>query len=123
SNRKMLSKKWIKKIFLTITKKVESSFSKYIFLTDGMNQIVNKKNKPYIIMEGIYNDNQDYTLIPKNNKTIILYAGSLFKDYGIEMVLKSFDLINDFDCELHIYGSGDQENLVREYANKNKNIK
>ena len=54
---------------LFIYELIEDKFDSYIFITKHMNKIINKKNKPYIVIEGLINnkdiDEIDYTEIKK----------------------------------------------------------
>lgn len=117
-------KKMIMPIYYKIIRYVETGFDFYVFLTKYMN-VVNTKNKPYIVVEGIYNNNlnyQDNIKKYKNNKKILLYSGSLLKIYGIEKIINVFNQINDINYELHIYGDGECKEEVIAAKNKNANI-
>lgn len=122
--KESLLKNNIMKLYLRLIQKLETSFDKYILLTSPMNDLVNKQNKPFVIIEGIYNNDLS---ISKNtsdkSKNILIYSGSLFSDYGIDIILESFKLIKNPSFELHIYGSGELETLVRNYQSTDKRIK
>lgn len=84
----------------------------FILLSKYMKDRIHLKNKPYIVMEGIFNpddevfNNQYY----KENKTRkILYTGTLAKRYGIMNLVESFHSINNEDIELIIVGDGDSK--------------
>lgn len=71
--RKSNKSKLTKKIYRRKMKRVYDNTEKYIFLTEYMNKLVNKQNKPYIIMEGIYEDAHVHKdILSKNEK--IIYA-------------------------------------------------
>lgn len=82
---------------------------KYVFLTEHMNINANKKNKPYIVVEGlvdadmVFSEHKDFDKCKK----MILYAGSLKKIYGIDSLCNAFLKCADSQAELHIYGDGD----------------
>jgi glycosyltransferase involved in cell wall biosynthesis len=87
-----------------------SSYSGYVLLTKQMNEVVNKKEKPFIIMEGIVN--QDMAFIKnqcnnKDDKRIILYSGGVYKQYGMMELISAFMKLQIPSAELHIYGDGD----------------
>ena len=84
----------------------------FILLTEQMNGRVNKKNKPFIVLEGhvdseapVPEDQLKYEEI--NGKKVILYAGSIKKIYGIQNLVNGFLLANIKDSELRVYGNGD----------------
>ncbi|PIC68033.1 glycosyl transferase family 1 [Sporosarcina sp. P16a] len=85
-------------------------FDSYIFLTEQMNELINKEGKPYIVMEG-HIDSQVVklrnTLEGKYPGIVCQYAGSLKKIYGIEKLTRAFIHANVEGSELHIYGDGD----------------
>lgn len=91
----------------------------YIFLTEQMNERVNRKGKPYIVLEG----HADTTLPEmeteskyeaKGGKKVIVYAGSIQRLYGIQNLVEGFLKANIQDAELQIFGDGDyREELER----------
>lgn len=96
----------------------------FILLTEQMNQKVNLKGKPYIVLEG-HCDSKLEELSPDERyenltgKQIILYAGSLLKLYGIQNLVEGFLAAGLQNAELHIYGDGDYrpelENICRQH--------
>ena len=65
-------------------------FDAYILLTQQMNNVVNPKGKPYIIMEGLCASHLPPVCDGEKRKTII-YSGSLWKeDAGIEYLVEGF---------------------------------
>lgn len=92
----------------------------YILLTEQMTDKVNTENKKYEIVEGIvpYNHEVNEQTDKKTDKKIVLYAGSLHREYGIVELVDSFLKCHKLDEELHLYGSGnyatDIENIARE---------
>ena len=61
--------------------------------------------------------------IDTSRPKVLMYAGSLHKCYGIEMLVKAFSRAEDADAELHIYGKGDFGNDLLQYAKNNKRIR
>lgn len=91
---------------------LQNKFDGYILLTKQMNNIVNKKEKPFVIIEGICESNDNYSSKKNNNKKIIMYAGGLYEKYGVKDLIDAvIDLKND-DVELHLYGSGELEEFI-----------
>ena len=95
----------------------------YVFLTEAMNGLVNKKHKPYIIMEGLC---EEKTIVPRHlmNKDVIVcsYMGSLARDTGIELLVEAFQKIDEKRSKLVIYGGGEIEDYVKEKARQYCNI-
>lgn len=101
-------------------------FDNYLLLTEPMGQIVNPKNRPYIVMEGhadVQMKDFENTLEGKADKKICLYAGSLKRIYGIENLVRGFVQANVLDAELHIYGDGDFVGELKEIVTKCENVK
>ena len=107
------------KINLSLMKKFDS----YLLLTEQMNDIVNPKNRPYVVLEG----HSDVSMAKVENKfenkyekKVCFYAGTLRKVYGIENLVRGFIKADIPNTELHIYGEGDfrkeLEELVKEYS-------
>ncbi len=96
----------------------------YVFLTEQMNDAVNSKNKPYVVVEGLV----DRAMAQKEHKPFnddlkkVIYAGSLQKKYGIADLCLAFVACEFDNAELHIYGDGDYAEELRRLANEHKNI-
>jgi glycosyltransferase involved in cell wall biosynthesis len=91
-----------------------------------MNEIVNPKRYPYIVLEGhadLAMKDVENSLENKADKKICLYAGSLRRIYGIENLVRGFIKSNVPESELHIYGSGDFEKDLTELAKQYENVK
>lgn len=113
------------KIYNEITSKILSNFDGYILLTEQMNEIVNPRRKPYMIMEGLVNIDlklSDNSLENKQSVRILIYAGGLFEKYGIKKLIDSFMLIEGKDLRLHIYGSGEMVKNMAVYMNLDSRI-
>jgi len=115
----------IKSNIVSLNSKIESSFEGYVFLTQEMNNLINRNNKPYIVIEGmIKKDNFIISeSINKYSPRIIMYAGTLHEKFGIKKLVESFTHANLTDCELWIYGSGDYEDKIKKITSENEKIK
>ena len=100
----------------------------FLFLTEAMNERVNKKHVPHIVLEG----HVDIELKPAlsalkteeaTGEKIIIYAGGVRKKYGIKDLAEGFILADIKDGELRIYGDGDFREELEEIAKENKGIK
>lgn len=110
------------KIIINLIKRYDA----YVLLTQQMNDVINKKKHPYIVMEGQIDINvreSDNKITGKYDKNVCLYSGSLHKKYGIDVLVDAFDKAKIENAELHIYGDGDYVEKIRELSNKNENIK
>lgn len=82
----------------------------YVFLTEAMNGCLNKTGRPYVILEGhadITMAEKVPSLEKKRHPRVCLYAGGVSRQYGLETLVKGFQLADLPDTELHIYGPGD----------------
>jgi glycosyltransferase involved in cell wall biosynthesis len=106
-NRKMSKSEWI-------NFRILGWFDYYVFLTEQMNSVINKKNCPYIVMEGLVNVETDAVASSKEHKIketnkqaqvkIILFAGGVGLLNGIPILLESFKRIKDDNLRLDLYG-------------------
>lgn len=100
------------KLLRKINDRMISEADGFIFLTKQMNEKVNPKHLPYIILEG-HSDASLKSMDPSqryesiDGKRVILYAGSLKKLYGIQNLVEGFLKANLENAELRIYGDGD----------------
>lgn len=107
---------------------MQTKFDKYVILSPMMQQALGVKSENCIVIEGFY-EKPDSSPSDSNrdkndeNRKIVFYAGSLKIAYGIEHLLKAFQLIKDNNCYLYIAGSGDGEELVKKYSEKDNRVK
>lgn len=92
-----------------INNKLVDMADAYILLTKEMNDVINKKKKPSIVLEGHvdYEMHKRYHLPFDANKKKVIYAGGLQKKYGIEKLVNAFLNCHKENEELHIYGDGE----------------
>ena len=89
----------------------------FILLTEEMNRIVNKKDKPYIIIEGLVDSSYEVTKPNIKKTNAIMYAGGLYEKYGVKLLIDSFVEWNNYDYELWLCGTGDLDKYVKELKN------
>lgn len=106
-NSKSLSKK--------VNEFFQNKYDGYIILTEEMNNIINIKKKPSIVIEGLVDSKEESTniVITKYDKKVIMYAGGLYEKYGVKTMIKAFMKINDENTELHLYGTGDLDEYIK----------
>lgn len=82
----------------------------YILLTEAMNDYLNKKGKPYVILEG-HSDIAMAERVPamekKTSPRVVFYAGGVSRQYGLSNLVDGFRMANPENARLHIYGPGD----------------
>lgn len=106
------------------------SVNSCICITNAMREYIQKKTSVVChVIEAIpdvprcENNLKRLQLLDKEpDKFIFLYSGTLALKYGIHELLQAFKLI-DSDCELHICGGGDAEELVRLSSEEDNRIK
>lgn len=98
--------------------RLNSLVDQYVLLTKHMSKVINKKDKPYIVIEGMVPKEKFYnnSLKPsfeKSEKKVIVYTGSTHKRFGILDFVKEFLASSLKNIELVICGIGDStEELV-----------
>lgn len=108
------------KCAIWISKRLCSSFDGYVLLTATMNEVLNPKRKPAVVIEGFCDINMRDVSNGRGNKSlknIILYAGGLNAKYGIENLVEAVKSMDSVDTELWLYGSGDMNDKLRSETN------
>lgn len=108
-----------------IVSKLLLKFNGYILLTSQMNQIVNPKHKPYLVMEGLVDTKMETSLNLIENKAktrILIYAGGIYEKYGIKKLIEAFMRLEDDNLRLNIYGSGEMEKDMPYYMQTDSRI-
>lgn len=115
-----------KRLSVKVNNFLMNSFSSYVFLTEEMKNVVNCRNKKYVVIEGqVDNSMKDSinSLENKYEKKVCIYAGGIHKIYGIKNLVDSFIKADINNTELHIYGSGDFENELKLICTDNNKVK
>lgn len=107
--------------------KLLNSFDSYILFSEAMNEVVNKRGKPYMIMEGLV----DNTKMNMQNLDAIkdemapfefMYCGGIYEKYGLKNLIEAFLLIENKNIKLSLYGEGDMVESLIHYMRKDKRI-
>ncbi|HOP11776.1 MAG TPA: glycosyltransferase [Oscillospiraceae bacterium] len=111
-------------LFMRLDAICMKQFSAFILLTAQMNEIVNQKKRPYIVMEGSCITNMPIPQRNENGPAVCIYSGSLWKkNAGLEYLIEGFLLANIPNCELHFYGNGELTEKIMEISEKHPKIK
>lgn len=114
-------RKLISDIYNWVADRDVRKFDKYITLTESINQWVNRKNKPYLIVEGVADVND--TSISKEYDNVVMYAGGVYEMYGVKTLVDAFIRLNLPDVYLHIYGKGTYADEVECISEIHGNVK
>lgn len=125
SNNRNLIYLFFKKFEVFLFRKLLNKVDSFIVVSNYLPEILNIENKPWLLMEGVFDVNTDFQPISDNQKgkRIILYTGTLDSRYGILDLLEAFSCIDDNNCELQICGDGDMKKVVINAANMDSRIK
>jgi len=113
---------WLRMVKV-INKWYLSSFHFYVFLTEAMNE-VNKKNRPYFIMEGLIDASLsgNQPCQEKETPRVILYAGGLNERYGIRTLVEAVLSTTMDNVRLDLYGSGPMAEELKQLSSKDPRI-
>lgn len=101
-----------------------SAFDKYVLLTEQMNELVNPKRRPHIVMEALCDSSiltEEMPDTPKDSPRTMLYAGGLHVKYGLKMLVDAF-ILSGVDGKLIIYGDGPYASELREVSDQTEVI-
>lgn len=96
---------------------------KFIFSTELLNKRINKKKKPYTILHGAYNDEDDLDVKFDDSRIHILYAGKINSNKGAYVTADISKFLSD-EYHIHIIGFGgkyDIESLEKHIQSININ--
>lgn len=112
--------KWIDyQIIFRLLNKIDS----FVVLSKHMIKILPIENKPWLVLEGVYREKNDFKRnINKNSSKIILYSGGLSKKYGLTELLCAFSKIKSSEYSLWICGSGDADDEIKSFAKSDNRI-
>ncbi len=113
SDRKNTIYKTLKSIDKQFIKFLLRKIDAFVFLTAFMRERLDIGGRPWICIEGIYDNSLvDHRTISKSKSRVILYAGSLAARYGIINLLDAFSRIEKENYELWICGDGDSKEEI-----------
>lgn len=101
----------------------------YVLLTEQMNLRLNKRNIPYVVIEGQVDLREKKSIQTveqdsgKTSKKICMYAGTIQRQYGLADLVEGFRDAKLDNWELHLYGNGEYVEDLEEICRKNENIR
>lgn len=110
--------KWIKNKMICI-------YDGYVFLTEKMNERLNRKNKPYVVVEGMVDPlvcDVPNLLENKHPESICMMAGLLEDHFGVSALLHAFMKTSQPHARLLFYGKGDAVARIEECARQDVRI-
>lgn len=115
----------VRRIARKITKGSYAKLDSYVFLTEQMNEVINPKNKPYIVMEGLVDINMQSREISPDEKEagkVVMYAGALRAPYGVKNLVEGFMDYENKEAKLWLFGDGDYKDELKEVIKKDPRI-
>ena len=115
---KILGKKVDRAIINFCLKRIDC----FVLLSPFMRDKLPMKDKPWVLMEGIFDTATISEGIAKRDERVILYCGNLSLKYGIGDLLEAFSGINKDNYRLWICGRGDGEAEIARRVKNDKRI-
>lgn len=107
-----------------VNKKYINNFDFYVLLTEQMNELVNLRKRPYIVMEGLVDSTMiEMKSVEKDSPKNIIYAGGIYERYGVKDLIDAFMRIEDESIQLSIYGHGDLKEYLKECSIKDNRVR
>ena len=93
-------------------------------LTEQMCDVINKKNKPYVVVEGLVDsDMKSVERIPASDgKRHICYTGQIYEQFGVKNLIEAFMKVEATDAVLDIYGPGPLAEIMPQYMANDSRI-
>lgn len=113
-------KSWMGRLVTNLTEKMASKFDAFILYTAKMAEHLHVREGRYEVIEG-FREVLDRKPEPSDAFKVV-YAGSLNLNYGVGRLVEAMSLIDDPDIQLHLYGAGTAESLIREKSEMDKRI-
>ena len=90
----------------------------FVLLTEPMKDVLKVGNRPYIVVEGIVEEDQfsAHFEMPNDGLKRIVYTGKMNEKFGIKNLVDAFMRIEDPDYRLILCGDGDARGYVEEMS-------
>ena len=122
---KKLGNKFIQHIVENINRGFIKNFDACVFITKYMNEVLNTKHKPFIIMEGSVDENMkdmQISSISKSATRDIIYAGCIHERHGLKLLVEAFTKLPQDDIRLILFGDGTFCKELNKYIAKDPRI-
>lgn len=93
----------------------------YVLFSKYMVEKIPTEGKPVITIEGVATIDELNTE-PVQKERLIMHAGTLHKNIGIEQIIEAMTLLRDLDLRLWIFGDGELRPYIEQKAAENSNI-
>lgn len=121
SYRKDISpiKQWLISKDIEHNENLRSEIDGFVFLSSQMNDLLNKCNKPFTVVDGLCNlDDINMTDMLDTKEKFVLYAGKVSREFGVDKLVESFGRLKT-DYRLYVCGDGDYSSTLRVNCPKN----
>lgn len=122
---KKVGNKFIQNAVEKINKGFIADFDACIFMTKYVNEVLNTKGKPYIIMEGsvdVKMKNVQLDSIQKSATRDFVYAGCIHERHGLRILVEAFSKLPQKDIRLVLFGDGAFCKELPKYIKKDSRI-
>ena len=115
--------KILKKLDVKAFQRENRGVDSYVILSEPMADDLQIGDRPYCVVEGIYQEKVRKFTARENNKVrTIVYTGKLDRSFGIMNLVNAFMKINDKNLRLLICGNGEERENVINCANQDNRI-
>lgn len=123
----MKERNFLKRIWLYFyqrkSEKILKKSSGYITITESVNTKINHINLPHIVVEGSVDCRLPSVFRSSLQKEkSIIYAGGVYKSFGVDKLIQAFLLAKLEGFKLEIYGNGDLVNEIKRISRNNNSI-
>ena len=100
------------------------AFDGFVFLTKYMADRIPVGNRPWTVVEGIFNlkDDNEVPVAHHNNLKTLFYSGTLNERFGILNLVEAFSRTSNQDFRLVLCGVGDTVDKIKEMAKRDNRI-
>ena len=93
-------------------------------LTEQMCDVINKKNKPYVVVEGLVDSDMESVerIKASDGKRHICYTGQIYEQFGVKNLIEAFMKVEATDAVLDIYGPGPLAEIMPQYMANDSRI-
>lgn len=112
-------------VYNRLTSAFMLNYDGYVLLTEQMNNVVNVRSRPYLIMEGLVDSKMavaDNRLEDKAAEKTVMYAGGIYEKYGVKKLIEAFMLLKGDNLRLIICGPGEMAVDMGKYITQDPRV-